>query len=178
LKSYDFGYDVKFNPMLRCSQHNLPQPVESTPTQSEAIRRGANADRADRRIGPARRRGVMTIELLLVLPILLFVILAVFEFSILLFARSSVVQACRVAARQASLTAVDQNQVEDVVRQVLSPNLQSNMVVNYVPGNRSGDVTTVFVQVPMTNAAPDLLWPIGFSLQGRYLTQETCVVRE
>jgi Flp pilus assembly protein TadG len=166
--------------MLRCSQHNLPQPVESNPTQSEAIRRGVSADRADRRFGPAprRRRGVMTIELLLVLPILLFVILAVLEFSILLFARSSVVQACRVAARQASLTAVDQDQVEDVVRQVLSPNLQSNMVVNYVPGNRSGDVTTVFVQVPMTNAAPDLLWPIGFSLQGRYLTQETCVVRE
>lgn len=165
--------------MLKCLRHNSIRDSESCPPQTGHSRSLATATPADRKVHRLwRRRGVLTIEMLLVLPILLFVLMAVFEFSILLFARSSVVQSCRVAARQASLGAVDQSQVEDVVRQVLSPNLQNNLVVNYIPASRSGEVVTVYVQVPMTNAAPDLLWPIGFSLQGRYLTQETCVVRE
>ena len=65
------------------------------------------AKRGPRSARSKRRRGVMTIELLLVLPILLFVLMAVFEFSILFFARSSVVQACRTAARQAAMGSAD-----------------------------------------------------------------------
>ncbi len=125
-----------------------------------------------------RRQGVLTIELLMVLPILFTVLLAVFEFSILFFARSSVVQACRVAARQASLGVTDQAEIENVVNRVLSPNLQHNHSVYLVPAARAGEITTVGLQVPMSSAAPDLLWPIGFSLQGRYLTEEISVVRE
>lgn len=125
-----------------------------------------------------RRQGILTIELLMVLPILFTVLLAVFEFSILFFARSSVVQACRVAARQASLGVTDQAEIENVVNRVLSPNLQNNHSVYLVPAARAGEVTTVGLQVPMSSAAPDLLWPIGFSLQGRYLTEEISVVRE
>lgn len=125
-----------------------------------------------------KRRGVLTIEMLLVLPILLFVLMGVFEFSILFFARANVVQACRTAARQASLRSVDQSQVENIVRRVLTPSLQRNLIVLYEPAVRSGEAVTVAVQVPMKNAAPDLLWPIGFSLEGRYLTQETSFLRE
>jgi len=125
-----------------------------------------------------KRRGVLTIEMLMVLPIFLFILLGVFEFSILFFARASVVDACRTAARQAAMGSIDQEQMEGVVRRVLSPSLQNNLVVYFAPAARSGEVATVAVQVPMTNAAPDLLWPIGFSLQGRYLVQETSVVRE
>lgn len=125
-----------------------------------------------------KRQGVLTIEMLMVLPIFLFILLGVFEFSILFFARASVVDACRTAARQAAMGSIDQEQMEGVVRRVLSPSLQNNLVVYFAPAARSGEVATVAVQVPMTNAAPDLLWPIGFSLQGRYLVQETSVVRE
>ncbi|MDB5387243.1 MAG: TadE family protein [Planctomycetaceae bacterium] len=171
---------MKLSPMLKTPRQHASAAFKSRQQPLDVVRRRGNASAADHKSSDAsrRRRGVLTIEMLLVLPILLFVLLAVFEFSILLFARSSVVQACRVAARQASLAAVDQNQVEAIVQLVLSPNLQTNMVVNYVPASRSGEVTTVAIQVPMSNAAPDLLWPIGFSLQGRYLTQETCVVKE
>src|SRR5262249_54755125 len=110
--------------------------------------------------------------------ILMIVLMGVFEFSILFFARSSVVQACRVAARQASLGVTDEAEILAVVNRVLSPNLQNGHRVYVGPAPRSGDVTTVGLQVPMTTAAPDLLWPVGFSLQGRYLTEETTLVRE
>ena len=125
-----------------------------------------------------RRHGVMTIEMLLVLPILFTVLLGVFEFSILFFARSSVVQACRVAARRASLGVTEQSDIEAIVNQVLSPGLQNNHAVYLIPAARAGEITTVGLQVPMSSAAPDLLWPIGFSLQGRFLTEEISVVRE
>ena len=114
----------------------------------------------------------------MVLPILFTVLLGVFEFSILFFARSSVVQACRVAARRASLGATEQSDIEEVVNRVLSPGLQNNHAVYLIPAARAGEITTVGLQVPMSSAAPDLLWPIGFSLQGRYLTEEISVVRE
>lgn len=125
-----------------------------------------------------RRSGVLTFELVLVLPILFIVLMAVFEFSILFFARASVVQACRVAARQASLGMTDTEQLDAVVRRVLSPNLQGNHQVLLIPAQRSGEITTVALRVPMAQAAPDLLWPVGFSLQGRYLAEEISVVRE
>lgn len=127
---------------------------------------------------PVRRGGLLTMEMILVLPILFTVLMAVFEFSILFFARSSVVQACRAAARRASLGVADQAEIEDVVRRVLSPNLQYNHTVYYIPAERAGEITTVGLTVPMSTAAPDLLWPVGFSLQGRFLAEETSVVRE
>ncbi len=128
---------------------------------------------------PVRRRdGLLSMEMILVLPILFTVLMAVFEFSILFFARSSVVQACRAAARRASMGITDQVEIEAVVNRVLSPSLQVNHTVYYIPAERAGEITTVGLTVPMSAAAPDLLWPVGFSLQGRYLAEETSVVRE
>ena len=40
------------------------------------------------------------------------------------------------------------------------------------------NVVAVAVTVDMSAAAPDLLWPIGYSLQGRPLLSETCMIRE
>jgi Flp pilus assembly protein TadG len=166
--------------MLSKRRRNSPTQIEARQPRRHAAQTRGMAKVDDHKCQPMvhRRRGVLTIELLLILPILLFILLAVFEFSVLLFARSSVVTACNVAARQASLGSMNQEQVEEIVRQVLSPSLQNQLVVYYIPGSRSGEVTTVGIQVPMTNATPDLLWPIGFSLQGRYLTQQSYVVRE
>ena len=142
------------------------------------IQQTANHTQPDRAANPIRRQGVLTIEMLMVLPILFTVLLAVFEFGILFFARSSVVQACRVAARRASLGVTDQAEIEEVVRRVLSPNLQANHTVYFIPAERAGEITTVGLQVPMESAAPDLLWPVGFSLRGRFLIEETSVIRE
>ena len=141
-------------------------------------RESRRASSSAKRPRSRRRLGVLTIELVMVLPILMIVLMAVFEFSILFFARSSVVQASRLAARQASLGVTDEEQINQVVNRVLSPALQRGHQVYVIPASRAGEITTVGLRVPMKSAAPDLLWPIGFSLQGRYLVEETSLVRE
>ncbi len=40
------------------------------------------------------------------------------------------------------------------------------------------NVVSVSVAVPMRSAAPDLLWPIGYSLQQRRLYAETKMIKE
>lgn len=125
-----------------------------------------------------RRAAFLSMELVLTLPILAVVLLALFEFSILFFARSSVVEASRTAARFATLPQVTPDMVEAEVLRVLSPRLQQGLRTEVIPGVKSGDVVTVAVQVPMSSAAPDLLWPIGYSLRDRYLFAETSLVKE
>lgn len=117
-------------------------------------------------------------ELVLTLPILLLVLFAVLEFGLLFFARSSVVQASRTVARQAALRNVTAEDIETQVKAVLSPSLQRGMVIHYQPAERSGETVTVGIEVPMVAAAPDLLWTVGYSLQGRSLYAETTLIQE
>jgi hypothetical protein len=118
------------------------------------------------------RRGVLSMELVLTLPILCLLLLAMF------YSRSLIVEASRVGARKASLPGVTETDVEDEIRRVLVPRLQQGLHVDVDFGEKSGDVVTVSVAVPMTAASPDLLWPIGFSLKGQNLFSETRMVRE
>ena len=125
-----------------------------------------------------RRAGLLSMELVLTLPILMLVLAGLFEFTLLLFARSEVVQASRVAARKATLPGVTVQDVEDEVLKVLHPRFHNSLQVDALLGQKSGDVVSVAVTVDMSAAAPDLLWPIGYSLQGRPLLSETCMIRE
>ena len=127
---------------------------------------------------PRRRAGVLSMELVLVLPILAIVLAGLLEFSMLFFARGEVVEASRVAARKASLPGVTVEDVEDEVLKVLHPRFHQSLHVDAQLGEKSGDVVAVVVTVDMSAAAPDLLWPIGYSLQGRPLLSETCMIRE
>jgi hypothetical protein len=124
------------------------------------------------------RRGVLSLELILTLPILLIVLMGLFEFTVLFYSRSLVVEATRVGARKASLPGATAESVEEEIRNVLSPRLQTGMQVGVDVGLHSGDVVVVSVQMPMTSASPDLLWPIGLSLNGRNLYSETRMIRE
>ena len=124
------------------------------------------------------RSGVLSMELVLTLPILMLVLAGLFEFTLLFFARGEVVDASRVAARKATLPGVTVQDVEEEVLKVLSPRFHNSLQVNAVLGEKSGDVVSVAVTVDMNAAAPDLLWPIGYSLQGRPLMSETCMIRE
>ncbi len=124
------------------------------------------------------RYGVLSMELVLTLPILLLILTGLFEFTLLFFARGEVVEASRVAARKATLPGVSQRDIEDEVRKVLHPRFHQSLQVDAMLGERSGDVVAVVVTVDMGSAAPDLLWPIGYSLQGRPLLSETCMIRE
>jgi Flp pilus assembly protein TadG len=124
------------------------------------------------------RRGVLTMELVLTLPILMMVLLGLFEFTLLFYARGMVVEASRAGARQASLPGATLSDVENRVRAVLSPKFQSQLKIEGDLGQRSGDVVFVSVGVPMAAASPDLLWMVGFGLNDQQLYSETRMVRE
>ncbi len=124
------------------------------------------------------RRGVLTMELVLTLPILLVMLLGLFEFTMIFYSRSLVVEASRAAARKASLPGATDEAIEAEVRRVLSPALQTGIQIEVDLGDRSGDLVAVSIEVPMTSASPDLLWPIGVGLNGRNLYSETRMVRE
>lgn len=124
------------------------------------------------------RRGVLSMELVLTLPILFMLLLALFQFMILFYSRSLMVEASRAGARKASLQNVTEADVEAEIRRVLAPRLQQGMLVQVDFGEQSGDVVAVSVSVPMSTATPDLLWPIGLGLNGQNLFSETRMVRE
>ena len=124
------------------------------------------------------RRGVLSMELVLTLPILFVLMLGLFEFTMLFYSRSLVVEASRAAARKASLPGATNEAIEAEVRRVLSPTLQTGMQIGVDLGDRSGDLVVVSIEVPMSSASPDLLWPIGAGLNGRNLFSETRMVRE
>jgi hypothetical protein len=124
------------------------------------------------------RRGYLSLELVMVLPILGVVLMGLFEFSMLFFARGSVVEASRIGARTASLPGADRQSIEAEIRKVLSPRLGQTMRITVDAGERTGDVVAVGVSVPMGSASPDLLWPVGYSLAGRNLYCETRMIKE
>jgi hypothetical protein len=127
---------------------------------------------------PAARRGLASMELAMTLPLLMLLLLAICEFSMLFLARGEVVEACREAARVAALPGSTPDVVEGAVRKVLRPGLQGGMSVDMTDGAASGEVVAVVLRVPMMAAAPDLLWPVGYSVKDQWLVAESRVLKE
>ncbi|WP_437206477.1 TadE/TadG family type IV pilus assembly protein [Planctomicrobium sp. SH664] len=117
-------------------------------------------------------------ELVLALPILLLLIAALFEFSFLFAARGDVVQAARAGARLAALNGVQEEDIELEVEQTLGGRFGTSYSVESQLGTAPGDEVVVAVRVPMTAAAPNLLWAIGYNLQGREIISESRVLKE
>lgn len=126
----------------------------------------------------SHRRGSMTMELVLTLPIFMILLMGIVEFSFLMYARSDVVQASRAGARLAALNGVWPEDVESEVARSLGGRFQSNFQVQSTLGKYTGDEVSVLVRVPMTAAAPNLLWPLGYNIQGRELIAETRMLKE
>lgn len=125
-----------------------------------------------------RRRGLLSFELVLTLPVLGLVLFGLFEFSLLFFARGDMVEAAHLGARKATLPGVALTDVEDEVRRVLPFSLQESMQLQVTGGEHTGDLVTVEVWADMRAAAPDLLWPIGITLQDQQLYAVAHMVRE
>lgn len=121
---------------------------------------------------------VLSMELVLVMPILAIVLFALFEFSLLFSARTSVVEACRMGARLATVPGVQPADVENEVRRVLPTRLSNQCQIRTLIGENTGDPVSVIVRVPMQSASPDLLWPVGFSLKGQVLQSESRMSKE
>lgn len=124
------------------------------------------------------RRGILSAELLLTLPILTILLFGLFEFSLLFFARGDVVESSRAGARAARLHGATLDSVEAEVRHSLGSRLASTAQISADLGNKTGDAISVLVEVPMSAAAPDLLWLIGYSLRDREIICETRMAKE
>lgn len=124
------------------------------------------------------RRGSISMELVFTLPLLLTLLLGIFEFSMLLMARGDVIQASRAGARVASLHGVLEEDVSEEVLRMLGPRYAAGATVQTQLASHSGEEVLVSVRIPMESASPNLLWPIGYNLQGREIIAETRMLKE
>ena len=131
----------------------------------------------------ARRRAGAALELLLVFPVLLSLLLALIQFSMLLAARQQLAgasrEAARVAAQGGDLTAV-QTAAALYLGQGNLSNAQVQAVLTDSTGMAlpSGAPVSVTVQVPASQAAPDLLAFVGVSLQNEVISAQTVMRKE
>jgi hypothetical protein len=117
-------------------------------------------------------------ELVFTLPIMAVVLFGLFEFSLLFIARGDVMESSRAGARRASLPGATRDSVKREVLRTLKPRLRDAVEIRIYRGQHTGDEVTVTVAVPMRQASPDLLWPIGYSIRNRYLISTTRMARE
>jgi hypothetical protein len=126
---------------------------------------------------------ILSVEMLLVFPVLFVLLLAIIEFSLLWSASHQVEAASATACRVATLPANDPVELEQSVcyaaqQALVKPRLIAAHRVLYTPGQITGDPVTVAIQVPMRAAAPNLLALIGFDLNGRWIRAETVMRKE
>lgn len=137
-----------------------------------------------------RRRGVLTFELILVLPIVLIALCGVVEVVQLLSAQTRLQHAVSLAGRQATLPGSSLESVRAAARTALgrgsvqrAVQIQVTTLGNQVlPGEiellPSGTPLQVTLIVPAKAAAQDFLRYLGFPLASRQLTEQIVVRRE
>ncbi len=135
------------------------------------------------KVGSVQRRsnsrsGLMSLELVVVLPLVVLVLFATCEFALLFQGRQSLVTASRTGARVASMAGATYWDVEDAVRLQLAGSFGDDLTVEAELGERSGDAVWVRLSAPMRAASPDLLKMIGLGLTGRELFAETTMCKE
>jgi Flp pilus assembly protein TadG len=132
-----------------------------------------------------RKGAVLSVELVMVLPILLFVLLAFIEFGLMLMSQQGLAAASSLGARQAALTGATEASVVTTIDNALSgwswkPNREIVVLVNgsiialdgsdQIANAPTGAVISVSVNVPTDKAAPNLLKWIGIDTDGKDLT--------
>jgi len=125
-----------------------------------------------------RRLGaVLSMELILVLPIVLGLVFSIIEFGMLWSASQRVKDASAAGCRTASFRGADETAVRRAVERTLGrPSLITNYSID-IRQDVSNEVS-VSVAVPMRSAAPDLLRFVGFALDGRLLSSQTVMRKE
>jgi Flp pilus assembly protein TadG len=130
------------------------------------------------------RRGVMALELLFVLPLVLGVLLATVEFSMLLVAQQQLIISSREGARVAAQGG-NQDDVQSAVLVFLGQGSLSQatitaMLTDPTTGQPlpSGSPVSVTVSLPATQAVPDLLAMLGYSISNETLTAMTVMRKE
>jgi hypothetical protein len=137
--------------------------------------------RAQRR--PRRLGAILSLELILVLPILTIILLAIAELSFLMMGYQRVQSASSAACRVGTLPVADSAALNQAMQAAAAQALDKVPMVaayqmTYDVGQYPGDPVWVQVTVPMTAAAPDLLSVVGLSLRGRGLTAKTVMRKQ
>nr|BAL54047.1 hypothetical protein HGMM_F12C05C30 [uncultured Planctomycetota bacterium] len=137
--------------------------------------------------GAVPRSASLSVEALLVLPVLLVVILGGIELGLLLSARHQLFGACREVGRLAAL-GHDRPQLASILVQYLGESKSANaeLIIADEHGQTvhspreipAGRPVMVIVRLPATCAAPDLLRLVGFSLRNQILEVQTVWRRE
>lgn len=129
-----------------------------------------------------RKGAILSMELVLVLPIFLLLIFSIVEFSMLMSAQTRVANAAQNGARLLSVCGMPsvaaETEVKARVEQLLGPALAKQCVITIDPGDYASDLGHVYVQVPMRNACPDLLWMTGFSVSNRSINCDAAMAME
>lgn len=133
------------------------------------------------------RRGSLTMELLLVFPIVVALLLGMVEFSMILLSRQQLLAASREGARVAALGG-DRQEVRNAVRRYLGTGRLAATEVKLtnaagepiasgqaVP---TGEAVEVWLKLPTNHAVPDLLKFVGFSIKKDELVARTVMRRE
>lgn len=142
-----------------------------------------------------RRRGMLTLELLLILPFVLVVLFAVVQFSFVLLSYQAISASANIAAREAALPSTDLTATEAAATAALNgwvfqDDIEVLVYVNPVypaptPATNAevaaavtGDVISVEVQILQGKVAPDLLKFVGLSLADKHLVTTYTSIRE
>ncbi len=133
------------------------------------------------------RRGILALELLLILPILLLLILAMVQFSLTIHARQQLVAASREGCRIAALGG-DLGEVERTVRRTLGNGRladadieltdESGKSIEAGQAVPTGEAVAVWLRLPTVHAVPDLLRFMGYSIKGDEIIARTLMRRE
>ena len=130
-----------------------------------------------------RLGAILTTEMLFVLPIFGILMAGTVELGLLVQGRNVVQLAAIEGARAASLhyphPAQRDQAVVAAVHQVLAKEQWKQQATVFLAGSDlSGEPVTVIVQLPMHLAAPDLLAPLGISIQGRQLSAQATMTKQ
>jgi Flp pilus assembly protein TadG len=132
------------------------------------------------------RRGILTLELVIVLPILLVVLLGVVQLASYLMAMQAIQAAALVGAREAALPSATAQSVSEAVHQSLSgwrlaESVGPGDVLVQPEGWQSlppGSAVAVSVRVDAAQAAIGALEKLGLPLAGKKITAEYVLRRE
>jgi Flp pilus assembly protein TadG len=139
-----------------------------------------------------RRRGLLTFEMMFVLPVLLIAIFGLTEFAFLFQGYQAVTASANVGVRQGILPSADLASVEQAASDALAGWVFQDdiKVLAYVNGVRddgvnnevlnavTGDQVTVEVQLLYGKAAPNLLKFVGLDLSENRLITSFTMIRE
>jgi Flp pilus assembly protein TadG len=149
-----------------------------------------------------RRRGMtLSIELVMILPILTILTVGIIEFSIIMLSSQAISTAAHLGTREAALPSADYDTVADAVSDALRTKIwegQHEVVIFVTDATtmmtlkddgtpaadiqledaNTGDQISVTVTVPTNQAAPDILSIIGLSTSGSELTTTFVTRRE